>query len=151
MKRIRRPFLLLVCAGAAAAICSPRAWSQAYPTHTVRLIVSAAAGGPSDVIGRIMAQYLSASTGQQFYVDNIPAGAGNVAQRTKHLIELGGLMVKAGIVDLTGDDRTMIYGALRWMADKLESKGGEHARGFWKELGKTAFATERTTDAPTTS
>jgi tripartite-type tricarboxylate transporter receptor subunit TctC len=45
----------------------------------VRLVVSAAAGGPSDVIGRIMAQYLSESMGQQFYVDNIPAGAGNVA------------------------------------------------------------------------
>ena len=45
----------------------------------MRLIVSAAAGGPSDVIGRIMAQYLSESMGQRFYVDNIPAGAGNVA------------------------------------------------------------------------
>jgi hypothetical protein len=36
-------------------------------------------------------------------------------QRTRHLIELGGLVVKAGIVDLTGDDRAMIYGALVWM------------------------------------
>ncbi len=41
--------------------------------------------------------------------------------RTRHLIELGGLVVKAGIVDLTGDDRAMIYGALLWMADKLQS------------------------------
>ncbi|SFY33663.1 Conjugal transfer protein TraD [Paracoccus pantotrophus] len=36
-------------------------------------------------------------------------------KRTRHLIELGGLVVKAGIVDLTGDDRTIIYGALIWM------------------------------------
>ena len=42
-------------------------------------------------------------------------------KRTRHLIELGGLVVKAGIVDLTGDDRAMIYGALLWMADKLQS------------------------------
>ncbi len=33
-------------------------------------------------------------------------------KRTRHLIELGGLVVKAGIVDLTGDDRTTILGAL---------------------------------------
>ena len=41
--------------------------------------------------------------------------------RTRHLIELGGLVVKAGIVDLTGDDRAIIYGALLWMADRLQS------------------------------
>jgi tripartite-type tricarboxylate transporter receptor subunit TctC len=79
MKPIRRPFVLLACACLAVAAGASRALSQAYPTHTVRLIVSAAPGGPSDVIGRIMAQYLSQSMGQQFYVDNIPAGAGNVA------------------------------------------------------------------------
>lgn len=32
--------------------------------------------------------------------------------RTRHLIELGGLIVKAGIMDLTGDDRATIFGAL---------------------------------------
>ncbi|RWE78129.1 conjugal transfer protein TraD [Mesorhizobium sp.] len=42
-------------------------------------------------------------------------------KRTRHLIELGGLLVKAGVVDLTGDDRAMIFGALLWMADKLQS------------------------------
>ncbi|MGB6634600.1 MAG: conjugal transfer protein TraD, partial [Bradyrhizobium sp.] len=36
-------------------------------------------------------------------------------KRTRHLIELGGLVVKAGIVDLTGDDRAIILGALLWM------------------------------------
>jgi hypothetical protein len=40
-------------------------------------------------------------------------------KRTRHLIELGGLVVKAGIVELTGDDRTMIYGALIVLAEKL--------------------------------
>ena len=42
-------------------------------------------------------------------------------KRTRHLIELGGLVVKAGIVELTGDDRATIYGALLWMGDKLKS------------------------------
>jgi hypothetical protein len=39
------------------------------------------------------------------------AGLGERRKRTRHLIELGGLVIKAGVVDLTGDDRAMIYGA----------------------------------------
>jgi hypothetical protein len=61
-------------------------------------------------------------------------------KRTRHLIELGGLVVKAGIVDLTGDDRATILGALLWMADKLQSDQGEHARALWVAKGKRAFA-----------
>jgi len=64
-------------------------------------------------------------------------------RRTRHLIELGGLVVKAGIVDITGDDRAMIYGALVWMAEKLNSEDGERARGVWAKLGKMAFEAER--------
>lgn len=64
-------------------------------------------------------------------------------RRTRHLIELGGLVVKAGIVDLTGDDRATIYGALVWIADKLKSDQGEHARGVWTKLGKMAFEAEQ--------
>ena len=45
-------------------------------------------------------------------------------KRTRHLIELGGLVLKAGIVDLTGNDRATILGALLWMADKLKSEQG---------------------------
>lgn len=60
-------------------------------------------------------------------------------ERTRHLIELGGLIVKAGIVDLTGDDRAMIYGALLWMADKLKNEQGEHARSLWAARGRQAF------------
>jgi hypothetical protein len=61
----------------------------------------------------------------------------------RHLIELGGLVVKAGIVDLTGDDRATIYGALLWMADKLNSEDREHARALWAAKGKQAFEAER--------
>ncbi|MEH3116679.1 MAG: conjugal transfer protein TraD [Methylorubrum populi] len=63
-------------------------------------------------------------------------------KRTRHLIELGGLVVKACVVDLTGDDRAVIYGALLWMADKLKSDDAEHARALWAGKGKEAFATE---------
>ena len=60
-------------------------------------------------------------------------------KRTRHLIELGGLVVKAGIVELTGDDRATILGALLWIADKLQSDQGEHARELWAAKGKQAF------------
>ena len=64
-------------------------------------------------------------------------------KRTRHLIELGGLVVKAGIVEITGDDRALIYGALLWMAQKLQSEQGEHAREVWAEKGKSAFEADR--------
>ena len=64
-------------------------------------------------------------------------------RRTRHLIELGGLVVKAGIVDLTGDDRAIIYGALLWMAEKLQSDERERALALWAAKGKQAFEAER--------
>lgn len=64
-------------------------------------------------------------------------------RRTRHLIELGGLVVKAGIVDLTADDRAIIYGALLWIANKLQSPEGDHARDLWIVNGKQAFDAER--------
>ena len=63
-------------------------------------------------------------------------------KRTRHLIELGGLVIKARVVDLTGDDRAMIYGALLWMADKLQGDQAEHGRALWTAKGKQAFAAE---------
>ena len=60
-------------------------------------------------------------------------------KRTRHLIELGGLVVKAGIVELTGDDRAISLGALLWMADKLKSDQREQARALWAAKGKQAF------------
>jgi hypothetical protein len=65
-------------------------------------------------------------------------------KRTRHLIELGGLVVKAGIVDLTGDDRATILGALLWMAHKLQSDQGERARALWAAKGKQAFEMDPT-------
>lgn len=56
--------------------------------------------------------------------------------RTRHLIELGGLVVKSGVVELTGDDRAVIYGALLWVAGKLRSEQAEQARDLWKAKGR---------------
>jgi len=56
-------------------------------------------------------------------------------RRTRHLIELGGLVIKSGVVNLTDDDRAAIYGALIWMVDKLKSEDGERARELWAGRG----------------
>ena len=55
------------------------AFAQNYPTKPVRVVVGFAAGGPSDVIGRIVAQKLSESLSQQFYVENVGGAGGNTA------------------------------------------------------------------------
>jgi tripartite-type tricarboxylate transporter receptor subunit TctC len=64
---------LLLLAGAAPA------WAQGYPNRTVRVVVGFPAGGPTDIIARIVAQRLSDSLGQQFYVENIGGAGGNTA------------------------------------------------------------------------
>lgn len=51
--------------------------AQDYPTRSVKIIVPFAAGGPADIIGRIMAQHLTERLGQSFVIDNRP-GAGSV-------------------------------------------------------------------------
>lgn len=60
-------------------------------------------------------------------------------ERTRQLIELGGLVVKAGLVEQSDDDRAMLYGAFLWMADKLRSEDGAHASALWQRRGKRAF------------
>lgn len=64
-------------------------------------------------------------------------------KRTRQLIELGGLVVKAGIVELTNDDRATIYGALLWIAAKLQSHEGAQAQRLWAAKGRQAFDAER--------
>jgi len=70
-------------------------------------------------------------------------------KRTRHLIELGGLVVKAGLVNLICDDRATMLGALLWIADKLQSDQGERARALWSAKGKQAFAADPATHTET--
>jgi len=70
-------------------------------------------------------------------------------ERTHHLIELGGLVVKAGLADLTGDDRVTLYGALLTIAGRLQSKERANALALWQRKGKRAFEAEAEAKAGT--
>jgi len=78
MKVARRIFLSLIGAAAALPTLSQYARAQAYPARPVRLLVPLAAGGPTDVFARLMAQKLSEHLGKQFYVENVPGAGGNI-------------------------------------------------------------------------
>lgn len=60
-------------------------------------------------------------------------------ERTRHLIELGGLVQKAGLVEATDDDRAMLYGLFLWASAKLRSEEGTKAVALWRRQGARAF------------
>ncbi|WP_029625591.1 conjugal transfer protein TraD [Sphingomonas sp. PAMC 26605] len=63
-------------------------------------------------------------------------------ERTRHLIELGGLVQKAGLVEVTNDDRATLYGALLELAGRARDDGAVDILGLWKRRGKRAFDAE---------
>jgi tripartite-type tricarboxylate transporter receptor subunit TctC len=80
MKRPHRRRFLYSAAGAAAfPILSRVARAQAYPSRPVRVVVGFPAGGQIDIIARLIGQWLSERLGQQFFIDNRPGAAGNIA------------------------------------------------------------------------
>jgi tripartite-type tricarboxylate transporter receptor subunit TctC len=78
-KLSRREFLHLAAGAAALPLLSHVARAQAYPTRPVRILVGAAAGGPNDIVARLIGQWLSEHLGQQFIIENRPGGGTNLA------------------------------------------------------------------------
>jgi Conjugal transfer protein TraD len=75
-------------------------------------------------------------------------------ERTRHLIELGGLVQKAGLVELLRDDRATLLGALLHLADQLhgaEDAGDDphHIMTRWRRRGLRTFDADRETPATT--
>src|SRR5262245_7811595 len=79
MKLPRRNFLHLAAGAAAIPAVSHIARAQAYPTRPVRWIVGFPAGGGSDVLARLLGQWLSERLGQPFVIENRPGAGTNIA------------------------------------------------------------------------
>ena len=72
--RFSNPLRLSVLAVAALALGGLAAQAQDYPTKPVKWVVAYPPGGTTDILARIMGQYLSEHLGQQFVIDNRPGG-----------------------------------------------------------------------------
>ena len=75
---IRRTIASIALALAAMEISGPAVAQSAYPDHPVKIVAPFAAGGPSDLIGRLLADKLSSSLKQRFYVEDHPGAGGNI-------------------------------------------------------------------------
>ncbi len=70
---------IVVIAGAFTLLASPLAFAQNWPTKPIKLIIPFAAGGTTDILGRLLAQQLSKDLGQNVIVENKPGAGGNIA------------------------------------------------------------------------
>ncbi|HZT25179.1 MAG TPA: tripartite tricarboxylate transporter substrate binding protein [Pseudolabrys sp.] len=66
-----------------------------YPDHPVKIVVPFAAGGPTDVMARLIADKLTAKLGQRFYIENVPGAGGNIGM--------------TNVARATGDGYTMVF------------------------------------------
>jgi tripartite-type tricarboxylate transporter receptor subunit TctC len=79
MKLPRRQFLRLAAMAGALPALTRGASALDYPTRPVRIVVGFAAGSTTDILGRLIGQWLSTQLGQSFVIDNRPGAGGNVA------------------------------------------------------------------------
>jgi tripartite-type tricarboxylate transporter receptor subunit TctC len=82
MKLLRRQFLHLTAGAAVLPVIARVTKAQTYPARPVRLVVGFAAGSTTDILARLMGQWLSQRLGQQFVVENRPGAATNIGTDT---------------------------------------------------------------------
>jgi tripartite-type tricarboxylate transporter receptor subunit TctC len=79
MMVMRRQILRWAGGALAAGVASRAAHGQAYPSRSVRVIVTTGPGGQGDTTARLVAAKLTENLGQSFYIENMPGGGGNIA------------------------------------------------------------------------
>jgi len=89
-----KPLRIAACLAALAAASA--SYAQTYPDGTVRVVVPYPAGGPTDVMARLVAQKLSEALGQQFYVENLAGASGTIGT--------------AAVANAPADGRTILFG-----------------------------------------
>jgi tripartite-type tricarboxylate transporter receptor subunit TctC len=96
MELPRRRFLKLVAGAAALPALSRVAMAQAYPTRPISLIVPFGAGGPTDVMARIVAEHMSRTLGQRLIVENVAGAGGTTATLRGMRASLDGYTIQIG-------------------------------------------------------
>src|SRR5207237_7506716 len=107
MKRSRREFLNVATGTAALLAVSRTVRAQAYPARPVRWIVGFAPAGGNDIVARLMSQWLTERTGQQFIVDNKPGAATNIA--TEFVVNAPADGYTLLLIGVTGAINTTFY------------------------------------------
>ena len=82
-KSVKNRWILGLCLlagtfGAAGTAMTGNAMAADWPVRPVKVVVGFTPGGPTDLVGRLIAQKLSEQTGKNFYVENVPGAGGNV-------------------------------------------------------------------------
>lgn len=77
-RRRRRGTALAMAVSVIAGLWCSAALAQAFPTKPVKIVVPYAPGGPTDMMGRVLSQQLSAVLGEQVLVDNITGAGGTI-------------------------------------------------------------------------
>ena len=98
MKFPRRRFLHLVASAAALPAVSRIARAQTYPARPVRVIVGFPAGGPVDIVARLIGQWLQERLGKPFVIENRPGAGSNIGTEA--------------VVNATPDGTTLLLAAI---------------------------------------
>ena len=79
MTLLRRRFLRLATSAIALPAVSRITWAETYPSQPVRVIVGFAAGGPNDILARLIGQWLAKRLGHPFIIENRLGAGSNIA------------------------------------------------------------------------
>ena len=112
----RRRFSLAACAALSLGLTSGAMAEAAYPSKPVRIIVGYTAGGPTDLVARLVATHLQTRLGQPFVVDNRPGAGSNIASEAVAAAPADGytLLVAAAPMTMNG----YVYKKLKFDAIK---------------------------------
>src|SRR3954462_2850244 len=112
MKLPRRQFLHLTAGAAALSADSHFAWAQAYPTRAVRLVVGFPPGGATDIIARLIGQWLSEKLGEQFVIEKKPGAGNNIA--TESVVNAAPAGYAVPLVNPARYTNTSLYAQLKF-------------------------------------
>jgi tripartite-type tricarboxylate transporter receptor subunit TctC len=112
MRSPRRHFLRLAAGAAVLPILPRSAWSQAYPSRPVRILVGFAAGGSADIVARLTGQWLTDRLLQPFVIENRPGAGTNIA--TEAVVKAAPDAYTLLLVTVANSINATLYGALNF-------------------------------------